>query len=485
MYKLYKEKAVCVFIIKVLFCTNLVSQVQIGNDILGLGYFNRSGSSIAMSDDGNRVAVGANGNVRVFKVDKGSWSLVGSVLYGEHQSDLFGSAVSLSSNGKILAVGAKGYNKGDRVSGQLRIFKEVDGIWSEIGQSIAGGNWSGFFGRSVAVSSDGKRVAASADKVDSKGMIYIFQENNNVWSQVGRGIPGKAAFDGSSYSLSISSDGKRVAMGSYGNDDNGDGAGHVRVFQELNGVWSQVGSAIEGMSSGDGISYQNGVSLSGNGKRVVLGSRMNNNETGYVQIYQEDGGVWSQLGETLYGKGEGYGFGFSVNLSRNGNKVAVGAFNNNDLKGYVKVFQESNGDWSQLGEDIIDENERHGFGFSVAMSKNGERIAIGDVYDSTNEEQAGAVRIYQNYSPSLSLEKPLESQIKIYPNPVSESLKIDLINFQTVNIKVFDVSGRLVFENLNYNSNQKLNISSLKKGIYFVKIIKGSFVRIGKFFKKN
>jgi hypothetical protein len=48
---------------------------------------------------------------------------------------------------------------------------------------------------------------------------------------VGADIDGEAASDISGYSVSLSSDGKTVAIGAPGNDGNGSGSGHVRIFQ--------------------------------------------------------------------------------------------------------------------------------------------------------------------------------------------------------------------------------------------------------------
>jgi hypothetical protein len=48
---------------------------------------------------------------------------------------------------------------------------------------------------------------------------------------VGADIDGEAARDQSGESVSLSSDGKTVAIGSIYNDGNGADSGHVRIFQ--------------------------------------------------------------------------------------------------------------------------------------------------------------------------------------------------------------------------------------------------------------
>ena len=51
------------------------------------------------------------------------------------------------------------------------------------------------------------------------------------FSLMGSDIDGEAAGDFSGFSVSISSDGTIVAIGAYGNDGNGNAAGHVRVYE--------------------------------------------------------------------------------------------------------------------------------------------------------------------------------------------------------------------------------------------------------------
>ena len=52
--------------------------------------------------------------------------------------------------------------------------------------------------------------------------------------QKGSDIDGEAAGDWSGYSVSLSSNGSRVAIGAYENDGNGNDSGHVRVYMGCN-----------------------------------------------------------------------------------------------------------------------------------------------------------------------------------------------------------------------------------------------------------
>ena len=66
--------------------------------------------------------------------------------------------------------------------------------------------------------------------------------------------------DYSGYSVSLSADGSVVAIGAYLNDGNGGNSGHVRIYENDNGTWTQIGSDIDGEGSSSDYSG-NSVSL--------------------------------------------------------------------------------------------------------------------------------------------------------------------------------------------------------------------------------
>ena len=66
------------------------------------------------------------------------------------------------------------------------------------------------------------------------------------WIQIGQDIDGEATEDRSGHSVAINSDGTIVAIGALSNDQNGINSGHVRVYQDILGVWIQFGQDIDG-----------------------------------------------------------------------------------------------------------------------------------------------------------------------------------------------------------------------------------------------
>ena len=127
------------------------------------------------------------------------------------------------------------------------------------------------------MSSDGTRIAIGATGNDGNGQmsghVRVYDYSNGSWSQVGTDIDGENSWDQSGYSVAMNSDGSRIAIGAYKNDGNGNewSIGHVRVYDYSNGSWSQVGSDIDGEASYDWSGYS--VAMSSDGTRIAIGAR--------------------------------------------------------------------------------------------------------------------------------------------------------------------------------------------------------------------
>ena len=167
----------------------------------------------------------------------------------------------------------------------------------------------------------------------------MYQNISGTWTQLGGDIDGEAAGDQSGKSVSLSSDGTIVAIGAFGNDGNGPSSGHVRVYQNISGTWTQLGGDIDGEADEDqsGIS----VSLSSDGTIVAIGADGNNGASGHVRVYQNISGTWTQLGGDIDGEAASDNSGTSVSLSSDGTIVAIGAYGNDgngSSSGHVRIY---------------------------------------------------------------------------------------------------------------------------------------------------
>lgn len=320
---------------------------------------------------------------------------IGSDIDGEAIFDQSGRSVSMSSDGKRVAIGAAGNDGNGSFAGHVRIYEEIGGIWNQVGSDIEGETAFDQSGGSVSISADGKRVAIGSITNDGNGNdaghVRIFEEIGGVWNQVGGNIEGEAANDLLGFALSISGDGMRIAIGAFNNDGNGTNSGQVRVFEDVNGVWVQLGGDIFGEAAEDRLG--SAVSLSPNGLFLAIGTRSGE----YVKIYEELNGIWSQVGANIInGSGSSF-FGEPVAISADGKRVIIGDIGNGEAginAGQVQVYHEVGGLWSQLGSNINGEAFEDVLGRSVSISSDGKRIAIGASNSGGTGIRAGHVRIY-------------------------------------------------------------------------------------------
>ncbi|MBP8879080.1 MAG: hypothetical protein KBG86_13620, partial [Flavobacteriales bacterium] len=210
-------------------------------------------------------------------------------------------------------------------------------------------------------------------------------------TQMGLDIDGEAAGDLSGYSgptASLSSDGSRMAVGAIRNDGNGIDAGQVRVYAWSGSAWVQLGADIDGEAAGDYSGRS--VSLSSDGSRLAVGAYLNDgngSNAGHVRVYVWSGSAWVQLGADIDGEAADDQSGRSVSLSSDGSRMAVGAIRNDGNgidAGQVRVYAWSGSAWVQLGADIDGEAAADQFGTSVSLSSNGDRLSVGGLYNDGN-----------------------------------------------------------------------------------------------------
>ena len=60
-----------------------------------------------------------------------------------------------------------------------------------------------------------------------------------------------------------------------------------------------------------------------------------------------------------------------------------------------------------------------------------------------------------------------ENEPTVYPNPTTNAFQIYLPTSESVNVSLFDASGRLVLEQADVQSGEQVDVSTLPKGVYF------------------
>ena len=347
-------------------------------------------------------------SVQIFVVPKvkdglGEFSQLGADIDGEADNDRSGTSVSMSADGSVVAIGASGsYNGG--VNGYVRVYAYDGTSWGQLGLDINGEAANDYSGAAVSLSANGSIVAIGAtgndDNGDNAGHVRVYAYNGISWEQLGADIDGEATGDYSGGAVSLSDDGSIVAIGAIGNDgNNGYDDGHVRVYEYNGTSWIQLGLDIDSEESVDRNGFA--VSLSADGKTVATSAIYNEGSgpySGHVRIYTYDGTLWRQLGTDIDGEESGDESGSSVSLSANGSVVAIGSKRNDDngsYAGHVRIYTYDGTLWRQLGTDIDGEESGDESGSSVSLSADGSVVAIGAYLNDGNGSNAGHVRIYR------------------------------------------------------------------------------------------
>ena len=402
---------------------NSGSWIQVGSDIGGLPN-EGIGNSLSMSKDGQIIGMTQysdltqEGGFTVYKYNNvtQNWQPFGN-KYTEEDSKMGG--ISLSSSGDTFAFGLQKYWDGSLACA----VKLKDGNWSDFGETnhevdegiddscFAPEDMESLFGASVSMSSNGERIAVGAPADDfggnKSGLVSVYQYNptGNFWGKLGKNIAGEASGDHSGHAVSLSPNGETLAVGAPNNDRGGENAGHVRVYQfdRLNGEWIQIGSDINGESAKDYLGSS--LSISEDGRVLAVGAPGHDEpggvNHGLVKVYKLQGNSWNQIGKDIIGEesGEMLGMRNSISLSSDGSKVAVGSFKD----GAAKIFELKDGEWKYYGKQgdlsksLLKADETGPIGSSVSLSGSGNRVIIGAPQFGLNGE--GIVRAF-DYMPN-------------------------------------------------------------------------------------
>jgi len=363
-----------------------VLSLSADGNTLAVGALGDNSSATETSDD----SATNSGAVYVYARSGDSWGREAYVKASNtEERDYFGSSVALSADGNTLAVGAVGEDSnalgidGDQTngdalgSGAVYVYVYVrEGLWQQQAYIKASNTGAGDdFGASVALSANGNTLAVGAVGEDSAatgingdeddnsaeyaGAVYMFSRDNNVWAQhVYVKASNNEEEDGFGSAVTLSADGNTLAVAAYGEDSavtgiNGDendnsakNAGAVYVFShDING-WIQqayVKASNSEMDDNFGVS----VALSADGNTLAVGANWEDSVATGMEANQADNGAngagvvyvfgratnnWTQLAYVKASNTEALDlFGHSVALSADGNTLAVGAVGEDGL----------------------------------------------------------------------------------------------------------------------------------------------------------
>jgi predicted NBD/HSP70 family sugar kinase len=368
------------------------------------------GYATALSSDGNTCAVGActddntggtdAGSVYVFTRSGAAWTQQARLQAADAAaSDRFGYSVALSSDGNTCAIGAMAdSNSGGSFAGSVYVFTRSGSTWVQQARLQAGDAAADDqFGFCVALSSDGNTCVVGANRDDNTGgtntgSAYIFTRSGSTWTQQARLQAGDVVeSDNFGYAAALSSDGNTCAVGApyFGSAS----AGAVYIYTRSGTTWTQQ-AQLHSSDAGNFDFLGTSVALSSDGNLCVTGAEGDNNtggtDAGSVYVFTRSGATWTQQARLQAADAEASDrFGYSVALSSDGNTCAIGAMadsnSGGNFAGSAYVFTRSGSTWVQQTRlQAADAAANDQFGFCVALSSTGRTISVGAPYKTSS-----------------------------------------------------------------------------------------------------
>lgn len=422
-----------------------------GDLVAGVGYVksptvadeDHFGARVALSADGETLAVSApskdnrTGEVAVYRRQApGQWALeqvLRAPLGGP--DELFGVGLALSANGRTLVASASGESSSPSATGQLNedgalpnsgavyVFARVGTVWAlESAFKPVQAVEFDFFGGQVDLSANGRVLVTTSvwQPLDFAREVHVFVKSGSDWVEqtvIAPAVPDPG--DGFGASISLSADGRWLAIGDPGDDSAGSGtypaaltnegsadSGAVHVYTSLSGAWVAQAFLKPGVPQ-DGARFGQSVGLSSDGRVLVVGATEDQRDgqgnldpafaaAGAAHVFDRTDLPWTQtdyLKSRLPAAEDR--FGTAVAVSGDGLTLAIGAPDDDgeDIgvgglvrvdgatnSGAVQVYRRQFGAWGagiRVKPSHASAPRRLRFGDAVALSGDGAVMAVG------------------------------------------------------------------------------------------------------------
>lgn len=356
-------------------------------------------------------------------------------------NDRFGAAVALSADGNTLAVAAHledgaattingtATDNAAADAGAVYVFARKDGAWTQQAYlKAANGAPGNLFGFSLALAADGNTLAVGAVNEDgvavNSGAAYVFARNAGVWTQQAYLKATNAGLgDAFGVALALAADGNTLAVGAVGedssattingnkDDNSAQDSGAAYVFSRTGSAWTQQ-AYIKAANTQAGDVFGISLALSSDGSTLAVGAMgedsnaivVNGNkddntalDSGAAYVFKSSGVDWSQQAYLkAANSGAGDGFGGAIALAADGNSLAVGATgedsrgspddNASPGSGAAYVFSANGELWSQTAYlKAANSGAGDAFGASLALAADGNTLAVGAIGEAGSD----------------------------------------------------------------------------------------------------
>ncbi len=358
--------------------------------------------------------------------------------------DAFGYSVALSGDGNTLAVGAAfedgsgagvnpASNEAAASSGAVYVYRRAGTLWAFEAYIKASNTGAGdWFGRSVALSQDGNTLAvgarredgsgtgvnpASDERASDSGAVYVYRRTGATWAlEAYIKASNAGADDHFGWSVALSGDGNTLAVGASQESGSGTGvspasdeaapdSGAVYVYRRAGAVWA-FEAYVKASTTGRGDLFGLSVALSGDGNTLAVGAAFEDgsgtgvnpasderaDNSGAVYIYRRTPAWAFEAYIKASNADAGDQFGWSVALSGDGSTLAVGPFQEDGSgtginpasdetmpnSGAAYTYRRTGATWAfEAYIKASNTGAFDQFGVSVALSGDGSLLAVG------------------------------------------------------------------------------------------------------------
>jgi hypothetical protein len=293
-----------------------------------------------------------------------------------------------------------------------------------------------FFGEPVSISSDGNTAIVGARLKDATGVAYIFTRSGTTWNEQQKIQASDKQGSDFFGTVAISGDGNTAIVGASGEDTGGSLAGAAYIFTRSGTTWNEQ-QKIQASDKQGGDNFGRSVSISSDGNTVIVGAEgedTGGGDAGAAYIFTRSGTTWTQQKKIQASdKQGGDGFGYSVAISGNGNTAIVGASGEDTVvgtntiydTGAAYIFTRSGTTWNEQQKIRASDKEQNDrFGTSVAISDDGNTAIVGALYEGTGGGQAGAAYIFTRSGTNWNEQQKIQASDKQASDNFGESVSI-------------------------------------------------------------
>lgn len=313
------------------------------------------------------------GAAYVFRRMGASWSQEARLLPLDSRSgDQFGRSVELAGNfafvGADNALAAGGF-----VNGAVYVFQLQAGGWIQVARiEPADGAFGDGFGAHLAVS--GNSLIVGAPGAGSSGKAYVFVGAGDTWIEQAQLVPSAGGQSGTI--VDLESDTALVTS-----PLNASSRGAATLFTRTGSTWSQAETLLDvNRSSGERF----GSSAALEADTLVVGSAQLDGNSGGALVFVRDpipGNGWV-LEQKLAPDPPAFASGFGHALALDGDTLLVGSPDDDALgsaQGAAYLYRRSASFWGLRQQLLPSTSPDDGEEFGIAVSLDGDRLAIGDV----------------------------------------------------------------------------------------------------------